>query len=312
MERRCSHERKTVKNMKSIAHRSKTHFGLKGQTATMVLLIILLASFMGVDSFGSSNKVEAFDAIPFDENTRLDTNRVDSMIKMNQQDSIGLEFMDVHLRVIQEDLTQLEREIRALKEKYLKLARLIPKEQLMYSQFKKIKTLFTNVDDRSDFNSYHRNISDALLMYGKEKIDDYSRLGLSDKEKKVKDYISCFEELLSIYPAYVKLEEEMEFLDKAFTKKVLNPYTMTDMDERRKKDIFERFDEVLLPYLIRDLEDNLDCETLPSKLNNFEVFYERLLELRDADTEKLELELGERESPEELIELFDLEFNLDQ
>jgi hypothetical protein len=42
------------------------------------------------------------------------------------------------------------------------------------------------------------------------------------------------------------------------------------------------------------------------------VFYERLLELRDADTKELELQLKEMESPADLIELFELKFELEE
>jgi hypothetical protein len=242
----------------------------------------------------------------------LDTNRVDSLIEMNERQSLEVEFWDSHLKVIQEDLTKMEQEIRNLKKKYQKLGKLIPQEQILYAKYRKIISLFENSDRRSDHNIYNEKLADAVLAYGKQKLNNYNQLDLSEKEEQLENYISCIEELYPLYPALIKLEEEMEFLDEAFTKKVLNPYTMTDMDERRKNNIFELFEEVILPYLVNDLQENIACQTVPQKINNFEVFYERLLELRDADTKELELQLKEMESPADLIELFELKFELEE
>jgi len=288
---------------------SEINFGLNRHSRVQLLFIILLTSCLGSTSYSSTGSMNPMHIA---KEVSLDTNRVDSLIEMNERQSLEVEFWDSHLKVIQEDLTKMEQEIRNLKKKYQKLGKLIPQEQILYAKYRKIISLFENSDRRSDHNIYHEKLADAVLAYGKQKLNNYNQLDLSEKEEQLENYISCIEELYPLYPALIKLEEEMEFLDEAFTKKVLNPYTMTDMDERRKNNIFELFEEVILPYLVNDLQENIACQTVPQKINNFEVFYERLLELRDADTKELELQLKEMESPADLIELFELKFELEE
>lgn len=241
----------------------------------------------------------------------IDTSKIDSILLIQSTDHTNIAFMESHIQMIQEDLSEIELQIQNLKEKYESLSQLIPKEQILFSQVQTLKMMFTNTDNRSDFNSYHGAVSESILEFSNEKIKSYQTLSLSSKEEEIAHYIQCYDALLKVYPAYVDLASELEFLEEAFTRKVLNPYTMTDMDERRKKIIFERFMDEVFPFVLDDLSQYINCENVEEKLENLSKVRKELLRLRDEDTEELEDALRDETDARRIIDLLEIDLDLE-
>ena len=241
----------------------------------------------------------------------IDTSKIDSILLIQSKDHTNIAFMESHIQMIQEDLSEIELQIQNLKEKYESLSQLIPKEQILFSQVQTLKMMFTNTDNRSDFNSYHGAVSESILEFSNEKIKTYQTLSLSSKEEEITDYIQCYDALLKVYPVYSDLASELEFLEEAFTRKVLNPYTMTDMDERRKKIIFERFMDEVFPFVLDDLSQHINCENVEEKLENLSKVRKELLRLRDEDTEELEDALRDETDARRIIDLLEIDLDLE-
>lgn len=259
-------------------------------------------------AFGSSDLRAENDVF---NSAAIDTSKIDSILLLQSTDHSNIAFMESHIQMIQEDLSEIELQIQNLREKYESLSQLIPKEQILFSQVQTIKMMFTNADNRSDFNNYHGQISESILEFSDEKIKAYQTLSLSSKDEEIAHYIQCYDALLKVYPAYVDLASELEFLEEAFTRKVLNPYTMTDMDERRKKIIFDRFMEVIFPFVLDDLEQYVNCENVESKLENFSIVKKKLLRLRDEDTEELEDAMRKETDARRIIDLLEMDLDLE-
>jgi hypothetical protein len=240
----------------------------------------------------------------------IDTSKIDSILLIQSTDHTNIEFMESHIQMIQEDLSEIELQIQNLKVKYESLSQLIPKEKILFSQVQTLKMMFSNTDNRSDFNRFHEQLSESILEFSNEKIKTYQALSLSAKEEEIAHYIQCYDALLKVYPAYSDLASELEFLEEAFTRKVLNPYTMTDMDERQKRIIFDRFTQILFPHLLEDVVQYLNCNNVESKMGNFQILKEKLLDLRDQETDELEDKMQEETNPKRLFDLLDLELQL--
>ena len=212
--------------------------------------------------------------------------------------------------MIQSDLSEIERQIQALRKKYKDLSSLIPQEQILFSRVQALEILFSNRESRSDYNEFHNDLSEAILAFSEERVQKYQALSLEQKKRKVQSYIDCYEQLLDVYKSYADLADEMEFLEEAFTRKVLNPYTMTDMDERQKRIIFDRFVQILFPYVLEDVSQHLNCENVELKMGNFQILKEKLLQLRDEETDELEDKMQEETNPKKLFDLLDLDLQL--
>lgn len=259
-------------------------------------------------AFGSSDLRAENDVF---DSAAIDTSKIDSILLIQSTDHTNIAFMESHIQMIQEDLSEIELQIQNLKEKYESLSQLIPKEQILFSQVQTLKMMFTNTDNRSDFNSYHGAVSESILEFSNEKIKSYQTLSLSSKEEEIAHYIQCYDALLKVYPAYSDLASELEFLEEAFTRKVLNPYTMTDMDERRKKIIFERFMDEVFPFVLDDLSQYINCENVEEKLENLSKVRKELLRLRDEDTEELEDALRDETDARRIIDLLEIDLDLE-
>ncbi len=270
-----------------------------------VLALMLFATNFAFQSFDLKARNDVFGL------AAIDTSKMDSILLIQSTDRANTGFMESHIQMIQEDLTEIELQIQNLKEKYESLSQLIPKEQILFSQVQTLKMLFTNTDNRPDFNSYHGSVSESILELSNEKIRTYQTLPLPAKEEEIDHYIQCYDALLEVYPAYVDFASELEFLEEAFTRKVLNPYTMTDMDERRKKIIFERFMDVVFPFVIGDLSQYINCKNVEEKLENLSKVRKELLQLRDEDTDELEVALRDETDARRIIELLALELHLE-
>lgn len=275
------------------------------------LLVFFMVGLFGICEMFASSGFKAYKSSPHHLGfIDLKKTLPDSIPLAHDPDSLSLEFMESHIQMIQSDLLNIEAQIQALRKKYTELSSLIPQEQILFSRVESLENLFINRDARSDFNQFHEDLSEAILTFSEKRLKRYQSLSLEKKKQEVQNYIYCYEKLLDVYKSYVDLENEMEFLEGAFTRKVLNPYTMTDMDERQKRIIYDRFIQTLFPYLLKDVKQHISCENVESKMDNFQIVKEKFLQLRDEDTDVLEEKMREETDPERLLDLLDLNLEL--
>ena len=76
--------------------------------------------------------------------------------------------------------------------------------------------------------------------------------------------------------------------------------------KRLKSVITAAYKEVLVPYLLGQVENYLDCENAPEIHMLFVDLHQRMLEFRDKDTSKMERKLKKEQNPRIVLQLFNL------
>ena len=75
------------------------------------------------------------------------------------------------------------------------------------------------------------------------------------------------------------------------------------MDEQVKKRILNTFDDVLLPFFLGEINKKLSCEQAKNLDALIENTYQKILEIRNLNTRKLERKLKRTKQPKEVLEL---------
>ena len=145
-----------------------------------------------------------------------------------------------------------------------------------------------------------QNLADAQL-------EKYATLdGAGDKSDFGLQVIDCLEQLDELTIAVSQLPERWADIQEKYQDDVWNPFMATIMSEEVKKRITTSYKNVLVPYLLEEIKSGLGCDNvaeLKALLNNS---YQRMLEMREENTSKLERKLRREQDPEMIIQLFNL------
>jgi glutamyl-tRNA reductase len=78
------------------------------------------------------------------------------------------------------------------------------------------------------------------------------------------------------------------------------------MSEQVKRKVVSAYNKVLIPFIIEEVNENLSCKST-SELNILlSQLYQRMVTLREEDTDKLERKLRKEDDPETVIRLLEL------
>ncbi len=136
---------------------------------------------------------------------------------------------------------------------------------------------------------------------------DYAEMPTgNEKLNRARMLISCLLDFDALSQQLVKLPERSLELQKKYTDAVFNPFTATIMDESVKKRISSAYTNVLIPYMLEKVENGLNCENARDLQLLFQNSYERMLELREEDTSKMERKLRKERNPKVVLQLFNL------
>lgn len=75
------------------------------------------------------------------------------------------------------------------------------------------------------------------------------------------------------------------------------------MAEEVKKRIVNAYENILVPYFITTVTEELQCDSAGSLNDQMAHTHQRMLDLRDEDTRKLERRLRRENRPEEVLKL---------
>ena len=84
------------------------------------------------------------------------------------------------------------------------------------------------------------------------------------------------------------------------------------MDETVKRRILSAYTNVLIPYYLKNITQGLPCENAPQWIELVNKTYDRMLELREEDTRKMERKLKKEEDPLVVLQRFKIEYLLNQ
>ncbi|MBO0323194.1 hypothetical protein J0X14_12875 [Muricauda sp. CAU 1633] len=114
---------------------------------------------------------------------------------------------------------------------------------------------------------------------------------------------TCLSQLNSLASSVASLPQQSQEIQKKYTDAVWNPFMANVMEEEVKKRIVNAYEDVLIPYFITNIIQELQCDNAGTLNDQMEHAYQRMLELRDEDTKKLERKLRREKRPKEVLQL---------
>lgn len=118
--------------------------------------------------------------------------------------------------------------------------------------------------------------------------------------------MKCLKQLDDLTNTISQQPERWKTIEKKYQDDVWNPFMATIMNEEVKKRIINAYRNVLVPYLLDEVSTNLSCENAEALKDQFEGSYERMLQMRDENTSKLERKLKKEQDPKIVLQLFNL------
>ena len=141
-----------------------------------------------------------------------------------------------------------------------------------------------------------------------EQLSIYSNI--EDDETKLdrgRELLECYEVLDQLVSAIGLLPAQGEEIKKLYEDAVWNPFMAVIMTEEVKKRITAAYRKYALPYLLTRTETELQCDNAGELNELFRKLYQRMQEMREEDTSRLERKLKREQDPAEILDLFDVE-----
>ncbi|MFS4466506.1 hypothetical protein [Maribacter sp. 2210JD10-5] len=186
-----------------------------------------------------------------------------------------------------------------------KLQELVTLEEQLISKSKSLNQYIDSL--KTEVPPKFKNAVQSIAAYANQQLSDYSNIEeTGQKFSRAKGLVTCFSSLDKLSKTVAQLpNSSMEIQDK-YTDRIWNPFMATLMDEEVKKRIVSAYKKTLVPYFLDQVTTNLNCER-SEKINLLiQNTNQRMLELREMDTKKLERKLKRTQNPETVLELFNL------
>lgn len=216
----------------------------------------------------------------------------------------SIQVMVDHLEAILAGLVATKEEVAPILEKNRKQAQIADKEETLIQLRDSIKELFDNVNEDDMFNNYHERFGSILVDYTQNAFKTYAKKDIENRINEIDQIITCYKYFIEFYTELVQIEEKTTRLKEDYTRVVWNPFTFTEMEERVKERVFTVYESRLLPFVLNGIEESINCNDINSKVNNFNVLYERMKEIRQKDTKTLERELKRTNDLQKIIDLY--------
>ncbi|MBW1296449.1 hypothetical protein [Aquimarina litoralis] len=143
-----------------------------------------------------------------------------------------------------------------------------------------------------------------------KKLNKYA--ALSDVDQKLeyaKELVVCFDALDNIGETIIKLPEQQNEIKEKYQDAVWNPFTATVMNEIVKKRITQAYEQILIPYFLQMVEQEISCDDSIIWIQTVYNTHQRMLEMREENTRKLERKLRREKDPLVILQLFQVSPN---
>ena len=141
-----------------------------------------------------------------------------------------------------------------------------------------------------------------------ELLSEYSSQEESDqKPAQARQLISCFPQMDTLAIEVAKLPERWQEIQEEYRDDVWNPFTATVMSEEIKKRITEAYRQVLIPYYLDQITNNLSCNNVEQLVHSLTTIHSRMLELKQEDTKRIERKLKKEDDASVILELLEIE-----
>lgn len=237
-------------------------------------------------------------------------NRFFSFPQPIEKSNGNLSLVYEQLKKIYEDLDEIQRKVNPVLEKHKKQGKLSEKEEFAVKKKDSVVAFYNNTLYRKDFNPYHEKIASKIIDFTQHEFKKYAALPLEEKIERIDSLLACYDAVLYLYKKQAQLPRMLSRIDELYTRTVWNPFTFTDMDEIVKERVYNAYKNILFEHLLAEIEKSISCESIVNKANNFSVLYNKMLDLRDRDTQEIEKKLKRTTNVNTIIEVFEIEFHL--
>lgn len=214
------------------------------------------------------------------------------------------------LKSIKDSVFDIQNYIQPLLKKLEGETKLSSKEKELLHLNDSILWLFSNENNLKTYNSYHQIFQDNIQLFTKSIVKKYANLTVDQKIANLDNYLNCMYDILNFQEIVSKIPSKLERIDELYKRVVFNPYTFTDMEERVKERLYIYFEQVILPKVIMDINNNMNCDNFYEKVENIDRLYRQMVVLRDRDTKDLERLIKKNENQKEILEMFNIKIDM--
>ena len=118
------------------------------------------------------------------------------------------------------------------------------------------------------------------------------------------DLQSCLEDIRSLTNLLSKFPEKTKEIKALYTDDIWNPFMATVMEEEVKKRIVEAYTDILVPHFVQTISQTRECERFALIREQIMYANNRMVDLRNEETRKLERKLKRARTAEEVLKLF--------
>lgn len=115
---------------------------------------------------------------------------------------------------------------------------------------------------------------------------------------------SCLEDIRSLINLLSRFPEKTKEIKMLYTDDIWNPFMATVMEEEVKKRIVEAYTDILVPHFVQTISLTRECERFALIREQIIYANNRMVDLRNAETRKLERKLKRAQTAEEVLKLF--------
>lgn len=200
---------------------------------------------------------------------------------------------------------QIESEINSKLTKEQREQELIALEEQLYNDVTQLNTLIDSLAEtvvdkpQSSLNRVKQVVKTELATYSKLE-------NMSAKTNQANALNDCMVQMTDLSLTIANMPARNDEINQLYTDRVWNPFTSTLMDELVKKRIITAYSDILQPYIFEQIMENLNCENSINNLTLNNELHQRMLELREEDTDKLERKLKREKDPLAILTLFNV------
>jgi hypothetical protein len=125
------------------------------------------------------------------------------------------------------------------------------------------------------------------------------------KKETARIMLDLLDEMENQYTQLIQIFENFDEMDEMYMEEVFNPFTFTRYDQRAKNRLYESAEKVF-EFYVEQLMTEEDYTQIKSWTNKTNILFERMAELREADTRRLERRVNRRLSVNKIESLLEL------
>jgi len=257
----------------------------------------------------SINQFQDPSPISYQWNDSIKSMKLEPLSKSKFEDvQTGLDTLKLYSAYVFERMEQLESSLfkRIKKEERLQLIKEV-EEKLMTT----VTSLNASVDSSKQLvPQREHDMLIKVMEFARNEIGNYSdQPDSNQKIEKAKRLISCFESLDSLTTRIADLPKKEDEIVEHYTDDKWNPFTSTVMSEIEKRRIVEAYQEVLIPFMINYTQEQIKCDTVDELNQLYDTLHQRMLALRNEDTDRLERNLKTVDDAENIFKMFGIELS---